>query len=204
MQLTKQEAAQKRKEMRYLMIAGGAMLSLVIILLLFFLQRNKVHRIELSKKNLELEKDNLTKELDYKNKELTTNVMYLLKKNEMIMNITDRLKKAKISFKGENRQMAEEIIRELESGITKDTWKEFELRFQDVHTDFYNKLNQMFPDLSPNELRLSAFLRLNMTTKDIAAITYQSVNSINIARHRLRKKLNIEQEENLIKFLTQL
>lgn len=198
------EAMQKRKELIYLMVSGGAVLSVVIILLLFFLQRNKVKRIELSQENLELEKNSLQKELDFKNKELTTNVLYLLNKNELIMNITERLKKAKITIKTENKNTIEEIIRELQSGITKDTWKEFELRFQNVHIDFYNKLNEMFPDLSPNELRLCAFLRLNMTTKDIAALTYLSVNSINIARHRLRKKLNIEQEENLIKFLSQL
>ena len=122
----------------------------------------------------------------------------------MIMNITERLKKARLTYKPENRKTAEDIIRELEQGITKDTWKEFELRFQDVHSDFYDKLNTLYPDLSPNELRLCAFLRLNMTTKDIAAITYLSINSINVARHRLRKKLDIDQDENLIKYLSQL
>jgi len=201
---TMRDAEQKRKELLYLMIIGGALLSVVIILLLFILQRNKVTRIELSQENLELEKQKLQKELEYKNKELTTNVMYLLRKNEMIMNITARLKKARLTYKPENRKTAEDIIRELEQGITKDTWKEFELRFQDVHSDFYDKLNTLYPDLSPNELRLCAFLRLNMTTKDIAAITYLSVNSINVARHRLRKKLDIDQDENLIKYLSQL
>jgi len=146
----------------------------------------------------------LNSELEYKNKELTTNVMYLLRKNELILMVTDKLKKAKLSFKLENRKLVEDVIHDLESASKGDIWKEFELRFQEVHSDFYKKLNEMYPDLSPNELKLCAFLRLNMSTKDIAAITFLSVNSINIARHRLRKRLNIEQDENLITYLSSL
>ena len=198
------DATQKRNRTIYLMIMGGAFLGLVIFLLLFLLQKNKIKRVRLSTENLELEKENLSNDLAYKNKELTTNVMYLLKKNELILIVTDKLKKAKMSFKVENRKVVEDVIRDLEMASKGDIWKEFELRFQEVHSDFYKKLNELFPNLTPNELKLCAFLRLNMSTKDIAAITFLSVNSINIARHRLRKKLDIDQDENLIVFLSSL
>lgn len=198
------DAAQKRSRMIYMMIIGGTFFGLIIFLLLFLLQKNKVKRVELATMNLELEKENLTNDLDYKNKELTTNVMYLLKKNELILSVSEKLKKAKMNFKTENRKMVEDVIRDLESASKGDMWKEFELRFQEVHTDFYNKLNELFPNLTPNELKLCAFLRLNMSTKDIAAITFMSVNSINIARHRLRKKLDMDKDESLIIFLTSL
>ena len=201
---TRKDALQKRKELVYIMVAAGSFFGLLVVVLLYLLLKNKVTRVELSEKNLKLEKDTLKKELEYKNKELTTNVMYLLKKNEFILQIVEKLKIAKMGFKVENKIIAEDIIRELESSSSQDTWKEFELRFQEVHSEFYKKLNDQFPDLSPNELKLCAFLRLNMSTKEIATITYLSVNSINIARHRLRKKLNIEHDENLIIFLTQL
>ncbi len=198
------DATQKRNRIIYQMIIGGSILGLVIFLLLFLLQINKVKRVRLSTENLELEKDKLYNDLSYKNKELTTNVMYLLKKNEMILNVSDKLKKAKMSFKVENRKVVEDVIRDLEASSKGDFWKEFELRFQEVHSGFYHKLNELFPNLTPNELKLCAFLRLNMSTKDIAAITFLSINSINIARHRLRKKLNIDQDENLIVFLSSL
>ena len=84
------------------------------------------------------------------------------------------------------------------------SWEEFEVRFQEVYTGYYTKLNTKFPDLTPNELRLCAFFRLNMTTKEIAAITYQSTNSIVVARYRLRKKLGLEKEENLVGFLSKI
>ncbi|NLO49679.1 MAG: hypothetical protein GX103_00750, partial [Bacteroidales bacterium] len=85
-----------------------------------------------------------------------------------------------------------------------DVWTEFEVRCQQVHNDFYTKLNERFPNLSANEKRLSAFLRLNMSTKEISAITYQSPNSITVARSRLRKKLGLDTDENLISFLETL
>jgi len=86
--------------------------------------------------------------------------------------------------------------------MTKESWEEFEFRFNYVHNDFYDKLVEDFPDLTPNELKLSAFLKLNMTTKDIATITYQSNHSITVARHRLRIKLGLERDDNLISFLS--
>ena len=86
-----------------------------------------------------------------------------------------------------------------------DVWTEFETYFTKVHPDFYKKLSQQFPDLTPNEKKLCAFLKLNLSTKEISAITYQSVNSIMVSRTRLRKKLNIQGEEtNLTNFLMEL
>jgi len=193
----RKDSIQKRKELIYIMISTGIFLAMLILFLLLRLQKNKVKRIRLERKNLKTD-------LDYKNKELTTNVMYLLKKNEFIISISDKLKKTKYDFKPENRLIIDKIIRDLESSSKEINWKDFELRFQDVHAGFYKKLNEQFPDISPNELRLCAFLRLNMTTKEISAITFQSEKSISMARFRLRKKMGIESYDNLITFLSQL
>ena len=194
---TEKEARQKRKDLIYFMIFAGILLALIILFLLFRLQKVQVKRIN-------LEKINLQSDLDYKNRELTTNVMYLLKKNEFIINISDKLKKSRYDFKPENRKIVDDIIRELENSSTKDTWKDFEVRFQEVHADFYQKLIKKFPDLSPNELKLSAFLRFNMSTKEISTITFQSPKSIGMARFRLRKKMGLGSYDNLINFLNQM
>lgn len=193
----KQEAQQRRKELIYLMIIFGVLLAVIILFLLFRLQKNKNKRISLERKNL-------INDLDYKNKELTTNVMYLLKKNEFILSISDKLKKSRYDFKAGNRKIIDDIIRELEYSSRKDIWKDFEVRFQEVHAGFYKSLNEKFPDLSPNEMKLCAFLRLNMSTKEISTITFQSPKSINMARYRLRKKMEINNYDNLISILSQL
>lgn len=193
----KLELTQKRKELIYIMIFSGAMLALIIVFLLFRLQKYKIRKISAERKSL-------LDDLDYKNKELTTNVMYLLKKNEFIINISDKLKKSRYDFKPENRKIIDDLIRELELSSTENIWKDFEIRFQEVHADFYEKLNEQFPDLSPNELKLCAFLRLNMSTKEISTVTFQSPKSISMARFRLRKKMGIGSYDNLISYLGKL
>ncbi len=191
------ELVQKRKELIYIMISSGIFLAMIILFLLFRLQKYKVKKIS-------LERENLLADLDYKNKELTTNVMYLLKKNEFIISISDKLKKSRYDFKPENRKIIDDLIRELEQGSTENIWKDFEIRFQEVHAEFYQKLTRQFPDLSPNELKLCAFLRLNMSTKEISTITFQSPKSISMARFRLRKKMDIGSYDNLVSYLGKL
>ncbi|MDP3442036.1 MAG: hypothetical protein Q8T08_04170, partial [Ignavibacteria bacterium] len=193
-------------------IGSSLFFLLLTAILLIFLQRSKIRnsklieeKLELEQKQSLLEKQKLKEDLEFKNKELTTNVMYLLKKNELITGISERLIKSKLDFKVENQKIIQEIINELRSTQDRDVWSEFETHFTQVHIDFYKRLNEKFPNLSSNEKKLCAFLRLNMSTKDISAITYQSVNSITVARSRLRTKLNISGEEvNLINFLMQL
>jgi DNA-binding CsgD family transcriptional regulator len=130
--------------------------------------------------------------------------MYMIRKNELITSVFEKLIQSKLLFKKENQKIIDEIIHDLQSSTDDDVWTEFEVRFQQVHNDFYTKLNERFPNLSANEKRLSAFLRLNMSTKEISAITYQSPNSITVARSRLRKKLGLDTDENLISFLETL
>jgi len=188
---------QERKILIFILISGGLLLLLIILILLLRLEK-------IGKRKADLERKSLSEKLEYTNKELTTYVMYLLRKNEFIISIAEKLKSAKLDANAENRKVITDLIKELESNSTMISWEEFEVRFQQVYTGFYNKLNNQFPDLTPNELRLCAFFRLNMTTKEIAAITYQSLNSITVARYRLRKKLGITTDEHLVVFLSKL
>lgn len=202
------EAAQNNREIIYIFITIAALMGMSIIILLYFLQsgRTKQHKLEAEKNKLlnqsfAIDKNNLEEELEMKKKELATNVMYSIRKNEMIIEIVAKLKEAKLLFKKENYKVIDTIIVDLESTAVDEVWKEFEVRFQQVHTGFYAKLNEQFPKLSVNEKRLCAFLRLNMSSKEISMVTYQSVNSISVARSRLRKKLGLNQDDNLISFL---
>lgn len=207
----KLEVEQRRKETIYILLTAGSLLGILILVLFFFLQRSKMRRQSLeSRKNslevksLELEKLNLQQELEFRTKELATNVMYMARTSEFITNISEKLLKSKMYFTKDNQEVIHKIITELQTYVDQDTWADFEVRFQQVHNDFYLKLNELHPDLTANEKKLCAFLRLNMTTKEISAITYQSVNSIIVARSRLRKKLGIERDENLVSYLENL
>ncbi|MEA3478236.1 MAG: tetratricopeptide repeat protein [Bacteroidota bacterium] len=199
----------KQRQLTLIVLIGSiAVLGFAVLILLYFLQRNKIKREHLiaernilKHKGLELEKTNLEQELEFRNKELATNVMSLARSNEFIITVTEQLLKSKLNLNKESQAEISRIIREMQSHTNQDIWKDFELRFQQVYNDFYVKLQKKFPNLSTNEKKLCAFLKLNMTTKEISAITYQSVNSIVVARSRLRKKLGLETDKSLISFL---
>lgn len=153
----------------------------------------------------ELKRQSLTQTVEIKNRELTTNVMYLVKKNELINNVAERLLNLKSNLLPENQKVVNEIILDLQREGDSDMWREFEVRFNHVHGDFYEKLRTLYPDLSPADEKLCAFLRLNMSSKEIAAITRQSVKSVEVARARLRKKLNLTNTtSNLVSHLSKL
>jgi tetratricopeptide (TPR) repeat protein len=203
---------QKRKEQRYQFIGLTLVLAIFILSLLIFLVFIRSRRLKLEKgniilktKNIELEKGHLENQLEARNKELATNVMYQIQRNELINTIVEKLQKQSSPEAKKYPAWVLEIISDLKKTQKDSVWDEFELRFMQVHNEFYNKLNEINPGLSPNERRLCAFLRLNMTTKEISSITGQSYRSIEVARTRLRKKLNLTNSETgLVEFLSTL
>jgi tetratricopeptide (TPR) repeat protein len=206
------EEAIKRLHQQYFFLGITLLLLLVILGLFYYLSLSRLRRLKLEKENiklltsnLQLENENLEKELELKNKELTTNIMYQINKNELINEIAQRLLSHSSHFKKENQELIHSIINDLAKTQHEHVWGEFETRFHQVYENFYDRLYQINPDLSTNERRLCAFLRLNMTTKEIAAITNQSIRSIEVARTRLRRKLRLTNSETgLIEFLVSI
>jgi hypothetical protein len=194
---------QKINELRRDFITIAIGLILISILIISFLM---ISRQRQKNKVIVLEKKNLTDELEFKNKELTLNVMNLLKRNEFIIDTSRRL----IDLKPEQQteHMKEElnrIAKSLQDETTKDIWEEFELRFKQVHSGFYDRLLERFPELTPNELKMCGLLRLNLTTKEISELTGQRRETIEMARFRLRKHLGIiDSQTNLVNFLSKI
>ncbi|NPD43976.1 tetratricopeptide repeat protein [Lentimicrobium sp. S6] len=180
---------QQRREFSFSLVSG---IIIMFFLVLFIIQRNKTKRKSLEQKNTLLEKEKISKELEFRNKELATNVMYSIEKNNMLRNISDELFNIeKEAVKEETQNAIQRISKRIYKSIEEGSWEEFEIRFQQVHTDFYENLSKDFPDLSTNEKRLCGFLRLEMTSKEISKITGQSISALETARLRLRKKLGI-------------
>lgn len=195
----------QQTNLRYFTIAFILVSISILVILLYGRQRIRTRQIRTMGENLKIEKEQLQEEIDHKNRELTTNVMFLVKKNELINYISEKLLRVKTDFKPTIRKAVDEIVMDLQSNVDQNIWKVFEDRFREVHKDFYNNLMLKFPNLSDNDKKLCAFIRLNMNTKEIAAITHQSPNSIEVARTRLRKKLNISNTDtSLNSFLSQI
>jgi len=190
---------QQKKNNIYSVVFISMVLGLIILALLY--SRNK-----LKAKKISIEKKAVEQELDFKKKELGINLLALMKKNEMLTEISGSLVDIKKGAKtDETKEALTKITKKIRNNADDKIWNEFSIRFQEVHAGFYEKLLQSYPELTQNELKLCAFLRLNMSTKDIAELTGQRILTLENARYRLRKKLGISNSEvNLVTFLSQV
>ncbi|MCX6277659.1 MAG: hypothetical protein NT004_06160, partial [Bacteroidetes bacterium] len=101
----------------------------------------------------------------------------------------------------ENACKLKNIMHDLKTESRKGTWKEFDVRFEQVHQDFSARLLVQNPALSPSEIRICSFLRLNMTTKDIALLTNRSIRTVENTRNNIRAKMKLQPEVNLVSHL---
>lgn len=165
-----------------------------------------LHQLEINKAENELvalRNEKLQAEVDFKNSELATNAMHLVQKGELLTKIKaelNQLIKAVDNEKavGEIKKMIR-VLGEDEK-MDKD-WEHFTHHFDKVHSDFLVVLKEKYPGITPNELKLCAYLRMNLSTKEIAQLMNISVRGVEISRYRLRKKLGISSETNLFDFL---
>ncbi|SNS53545.1 Tetratricopeptide repeat-containing protein [Belliella buryatensis] len=158
-------------------------------------QSEKEKLAQEAEQNLE-QTEVLKQRVESTQKELTLASMQALQKDEMLKSITKNLSKNDAL-----KEDLDKILNSLKTGQTVNTLSEFELRFSGVYVGFFEKLMEEYPNLTHNDRRLSAFLKLQLTTKEISAITGQSIRAIEIGRTRLRGKLKLTKSDvNLYDF----
>lgn len=186
----------------YLIFTLSLLFIILLAVFMYIRQRTITQQHILKEKKLALGNQAMQDELLFKEKQLEDNIIFLVNKNELITDIIEKLVSLKTKLQTENIALINDIISELQSGVTDHIWEEFEVRFNQIHNDFYDNLNIHYPNLTANEKKLCAFLKLNMTSREISAISKQSIKSIESARTRLRKKLRItDSHTNLVIFL---
>lgn len=147
-----------------------------------------------------LEKEKLAKEVKLKQNELTISTMNVAEKNELLLELKSMLLMGKEQFSDKRRYRA--FMKKLDNSIHGDgDWKRFEYNFNELHDDFFEKLLKKYPKLTPKDLKLCAYLKMNLSTKEIAPLMAISVRGVEIHRYRLRKKLGIASSENISNFL---
>lgn len=151
----------------------------------------------------QIEEDKMKSELRHLNSLLAASTMNLVVKNEFMENIKEELEEVKRKGKSlETKHALEKIVREIDTTLRlEEDWKQFEYHFDQIHGDFLNRLREEFLDLTPNEQKLCALLRLNLSTKEISNLMSISLRGVEIARYRLRKKLGLDIGQNLSKFI---
>lgn len=167
------------------------------------------HQIELEKTEkqlIQLKNEKLETEIEFKNSELASSAMNLVQKKEFILKIKETLQHLN---KNEKESMDSQDLKKLLRSLSEeeklnDEWEQFSIHFNNVHGDFLIKLSEKYPTLKAHELKLCAYLRMNLTSKEIAQLMSISVRGVEISRYRLRKKLNIPTETNLFQFLFEI
>ncbi|WP_108170233.1 helix-turn-helix and ligand-binding sensor domain-containing protein [Christiangramia gaetbulicola] len=183
---------------------------LSVIFLIYWLNKQKLkkHQLQLEakfeKEHAErlnkIEKDRLMHEIDLKRKELANTTMMAAKKNEVLMEIQGELNKDKNKFSNQFR--VKHIMTKINNAVkNKDEWKVFETNFNEVHEDFFKDVLEKYPKLTSKDLKLCSYLKMNLSSKEIAPLMGISVRGVEVHRYRLRKKMELDSDVNLTKFL---
>jgi DNA-binding CsgD family transcriptional regulator/ligand-binding sensor domain-containing protein len=155
------------------------------------------------KEIVQLRNDKLRSEVDFKTRELAGSTMNIIHKNEVLSYSVGELKKALKKIKDPTALVqVRQLMKTIDAEFNSDhDWEQFEVHFDQVHEDFLKRLRFLHPQLTPKDLRICAYLRMNLSSKEIAPLMNISVRGVEISRYRLRKKFNIGREENLIDFI---
>lgn len=206
----------KRQRLVFLLAGLIAVVTIGFITYRLLTQRKRrlaEHRLaeqreELSRREMEMmqkRQTDLKNELEIKNRELTAKVLKLVRNNEFIIHLTEELKQLLLELNPRDNAKKEHIRElmahlRLQSNENSDT--EFKYYFEQVYSSFYENLLAAYPVLTPKDLRLCAFLRLGLSTKEISVITFREVRSIESSRNRLRKKMNIPADADLTEYFS--
>lgn len=191
-----------RQQQRMGFLAGlFALFTLIFIIRLFYLRKQKQ---QLQSKLLEEEGENLRLQLELKERELTSQTIHLQSIGEFADDISSRLTHLRNKVAGESAEELTLIIKDFKNGIPEELWDEFRLRFEKVNEEFYQNLLNIAPDLTPAEIKIASFLRLNLSSKEISRLTNRTSGTIINTRTSLRKKLHLKEDDNLVTFLMAL
>lgn len=159
------------------------------------------------KEMIKMRNDKLRSDVLYKEKELANSTMNIIQKNEFLGIVKEHLKKIKkrTDATSEIERQIGLLIKKIDKDLdTESYWEVFEVHLEQVHSDFLKRLNQIHPSLTSKEQKLSAYIRMGMSSKEIASLMNISSPAVDNIRYRLRQKLGIEQGGNLIKYINQV
>lgn len=135
--------------------------------------------------------------MDNKNRELSNAAFNLIRKNETLQGLKEEL-----AENPKDHRALDKIIRQIDAHLDSDhDWQVFEEAFNRAHDDFFKRLMHDFPELKPGDLRLAAYLKMNLSSKEIAPLLNISIRGVENKRYRLRKKLELPEDANLAEFI---
>lgn len=160
----------------------------------------KEKTLENERKIVELKNEALKNEVKLKSKQLANTAMALVKKNETLMELKKELVEHKSGF--DNYYSYKKLLKNIDNSIGhKDEWEVFEYNFNQVHEEFFNQLKKQYPKLTHKDLKICAFIKMNLSTKEIAPLLNISIRGVETHRYRLKRKLNLDNDTSLSTYL---
>lgn len=200
-----------------IIIALIALIIIIIFLITLSQLQQKRHKantqlveqqIALQEKENELQQikeQELNRVIDQKNRELSSYALTFTKDNEFLEQLSEELKQlllVKDPRDKEYKERIRNILSQVKQRCNTDNWQEFKYYFEQVHPSFYDRLEEISPGITQRQKRLCAMLYIGLSTKEISSITFREIRSIESARNRLRKKLEVPNEESIQEFLS--
>ena len=146
-----------------------------------------------------LKEEQMHNEMDYKESQLSAMTLQMLQKNNLLQDLKEHLEK------DHGNAQDNSLSKIINQGLNHDKeWQTFNSSFERINKNFYAKLKQAYPEIGPNDLKICALIKLNLSIKEMAGILNISPDSVKTARYRLRKKLQLNTEDNLTEFIMQL
>jgi len=158
----------------------------------------EIKELENEQELMKLRNEQLIHDVDTKNRELAVSTMSLIKKNELLELIKEDLKK---TAENKNKDIMPVITMINRNIKEENSWDIFKEAYDSLDKDFLKKMKTAHPSLTPSDLKLCAYLRLNLSSKEIAPMLHISIRSVEIKRYRLRKKLNLIHDEGLVNYI---
>ena len=159
----------------------------------------EIKEFERKQELINIENEKLQQDVESKSRELAVSTMSMIKKNQFLSKIKDDLKKVS------DLQKIKNVIKTIDRNLNnEDDWKFFEEAFNNADKEFLKKIKTAHPNLTNNDLKLCAYLRLNLSSKDIAPLLNISLRSVEIKRYRLRKKMDLSHNEGLTDYILSL
>lgn len=190
------EEQNRTKDLRLIGLILGIFGLLGVFGFFAFVMKQRIKNKEIEKKRLDQELTYKINELNHKKKELTAYALQIAQKNKILENIKSNVKE--LSRQESNGKPLQKIVNTISINQNDDqSWEEFRSRFLEVHETFEVNVKTNYPNVTPNEIRFMALMKMNLSSKEIANVLNISTEGIKKARYRLRKKLNLNPKDSL-------
>lgn len=193
----------------FYLLCLATVLGITFLIIRYFWEHQKAifqeKTFKAEQKILRLQNESLEREVEAKQARLSASVLQSAHKNKFLADLKTQVQKIESPSKETSQRELRRVIRAIDSEINQeDYWEQFQITFNQMHQDFVHELQQRYPAISTNDIRLSCFIRMGFSNAEIASILNVTINGVEQSKYRLKKKMGLDKDASLNEFIWQL